>query len=239
MLHSLSKTFVAVAMIAIIIPAASVSAESPSGQADENSDNKVVQTSHTECADGSTACTLPGCTDGDNGCVDGYCEKCRRLGLIGRIRLFGLFGNRCDHAGCRNCRGGGGDGSLGNRFLPNGCGGKGCPPWGTYQMVYPLNPDHCDPRDGQVHAAQGYGVPMAVPLAPVVRHQYNYSWGVPASRITHISNHAPHRVPAGPMYGPAGHDGLGPYGGYPSNGYVHGGGHGGGSYCPECQANGN
>ena len=236
MLHSLSKMFVAVAMIAIIIPAASVSAESPSGDSAPSNDGQIVQVGHAECVDGcSDDGCLGGCVSGGCGIVDGYCEKCRRLGLIGRIRLFGLFGNRCDCDGCRNCRGGNG---MGGNFLPNGCGGKGCPPFGRYQMVYPLNPDHCDPRDGQVHAAQGYGMPMAVPLAPVVRHQYNYSWGVPASRITHISNHAPHRVPAAGGYGPSAYDMYGTYG-YGSHGHVHGGVHGGGSYCPECQANGN
>lgn len=127
--------------------------------------------------------------------VNGDCDLCRQAGPLRKV--FSHFGKRCS---CDVCRSGfHRDGysdrhGVGTRVLPRGCGGKGCPLFGAYQMVYPVNPDHFDPRDGHVHAAQGYGVPMAVPLAPVVRHQYNYSWGVPASRITHISNHAPHRL---------------------------------------------
>lgn len=59
--------------------------------------------------------------------------------------------------------------------------------WGTYHIAYPLNPNHFDARDGRVYAAQGYGIPMAVPVAPNVEHTYNYSWGLPASRITPMS----------------------------------------------------
>jgi len=77
-------------------------------------------------------------------------------------------------------------------FFPTGCGGAGCPPLGKYARVYPQNPSYHDHRDGQVWAAQGYGVPIAVPLAPVVGHQYNYSWGTPASRLTPISRIAPY-----------------------------------------------
>ena len=72
-------------------------------------------------------------------------------------------------------------------FIPTGCGGAGCPPIGHYSRVYPQDPHYFDGRDGQTWAAQGYGVPIAVPLAPVVGHQYNYSWGTPASRLTPIS----------------------------------------------------
>ena len=65
---------------------------------------------------------------------------------------------------------------------------SGAPPIGCYSMVYPLNPNAGDARDGQVYSAQGYGGPVTVPIAPVVHHQYNYGWGVPSSRITHLSN---------------------------------------------------
>ena len=61
-------------------------------------------------------------------------------------------------------------------------------------MVYAVDPNYFDGRDGQLYSAEGYGVPMAVPLAPNVGHTYNYSWGLPASRLTPISNVAP--VPA-------------------------------------------
>lgn len=75
-------------------------------------------------------------------------------------------------------------------FIPTGGGGKGVPWAGCYSRVYPVDPYYRDARDGQAWAAQGYGIPMAVPLAPVVGHAYDYSWGVPSSRLTPISNPA-------------------------------------------------
>ncbi|WP_437192260.1 hypothetical protein [Planctomicrobium sp. SH527] len=57
---------------------------------------------------------------------------------------------------------------------------------GHYSMVYPVDPNYFDKRDGQVYAAQGYGGPVAVPLAPVVNHSYNYGWGIPSSRLTPV-----------------------------------------------------
>ncbi len=76
-------------------------------------------------------------------------------------------------------------------FIPTGNGGAGAPLMGKYSRVYPQDPSYFDQRDGQLWAAQGYGVPVAVPLAPVVGHQYNYSWGTPSSRLTPISRLAP------------------------------------------------
>lgn len=76
-------------------------------------------------------------------------------------------------------------------FIPTGNGGAGAPLLGTYSRVYPQDPSYFDQRDGQLWAAQGYGVPVAVPLAPVVGHQYNYSWGTPSSRLTPVSRLAP------------------------------------------------
>ncbi|HET6422421.1 MAG TPA: hypothetical protein VFG20_01985 [Planctomycetaceae bacterium] len=76
-------------------------------------------------------------------------------------------------------------------FIPTGNGGAGSQFAGRYARVYPQDPSYFDQRDGQLWAAQGYGVPVAVPLAPVVGHQYNYSWGVPSSRLTPISRLAP------------------------------------------------
>lgn len=73
-------------------------------------------------------------------------------------------------------------------FVPTGCGGAGCPPWGHYNMVYPVDPSYHDGRDGQVYAAQGYGGPVSVPLAPNVHHTYNYGWGIPSSRLTPVSH---------------------------------------------------
>lgn len=78
-------------------------------------------------------------------------------------------------------------------FHPMGNGGEGAPPFGCYHLVYAADPNYFDPRDAQVYAAQGWGVPMSVPLAPTVRHTMNYSAGIPASRLTPISNVVPPR----------------------------------------------
>ena len=59
---------------------------------------------------------------------------------------------------------------------------------GKYRIVYPADPHYADQRDGGVYSAQGYGVPVTVPLAPNVRHTYNYGWGVPSSRLTPVSH---------------------------------------------------
>lgn len=92
-------------------------------------------------------------------------------------------------------------------FVPTGCCGKGCPPIGHYSMVYPVDPNYFDNRDGQVYAAPGYGGPVSVPLAPVVNHTYNYGWGVPSSRLTPVLHPAqpaaaafmPSPVPSAPV----------------------------------------
>lgn len=75
-------------------------------------------------------------------------------------------------------------------FIPTGAGGAGVPFAGKYARVYPQDPYYFDQRDGQVWGAQGYGIPIAVPLAPTVGHAYNYSWGTPSSRLTPISRPA-------------------------------------------------
>ncbi|MEX0703238.1 MAG: hypothetical protein WD069_14185 [Planctomycetales bacterium] len=62
---------------------------------------------------------------------------------------------------------------------------------GHYSAAYPVNPWHFDQRDGRIYAAEGYGVPMAVPLAPNVEHTYNYGWGIPSSRLTPVSHMPP------------------------------------------------
>ncbi|MCA9055993.1 MAG: hypothetical protein KDA75_19305 [Planctomycetaceae bacterium] len=82
---------------------------------------------------------------------------------------------------------------------------KGVPPCGHYSIVYPVDPWYGDARDAGVYGAEGYGGPMSVPLAPVIRHTFNYGWGVPSSRLTPVSHLA--TAPAygyGPpgMYGP-------------------------------------
>lgn len=75
-----------------------------------------------------------------------------------------------------------------NYFIPRGCCGKGCPPIGCYTMVYPVDPWYGDCRDGSIYAAEGQGGPVSVPLAPVIRHTFNYGWGVPSSRLTPVSH---------------------------------------------------
>ena len=80
-------------------------------------------------------------------------------------------------------------------MIPSGFCGQGCPPVGKYQITYADQPDYFDPRDGQLYAAQGSGMPMTVPLAPTVRYAYNYSSTIPASRITQISNYNPMTSP--------------------------------------------
>ena len=75
-------------------------------------------------------------------------------------------------------------------FIPTGAGGAGVPWVGKYSRVYPQDPHYFDQRDGQAWAAQGYGAPIAVPLAPVVGHTYNYGWGIPSSRLTPVSRPA-------------------------------------------------
>lgn len=62
---------------------------------------------------------------------------------------------------------------------------------GHYSAAYPVNPWYFDQRDGRVYASEKYGVPMAVPIAPNVEYTYNYSWGVPASRLTPLSQMPP------------------------------------------------
>lgn len=75
-----------------------------------------------------------------------------------------------------------------NYFIPSGCCGEGCPPFGEYKRVYAADPSYFDQRDTRLYAAPATGVPTAIPLAPNVRHQYNYSWGIPSSRVTPISS---------------------------------------------------
>lgn len=77
-------------------------------------------------------------------------------------------------------------------LVPSGCCGQGCPPVGCYNVTYADDPGYSDSRDGgMAYGAQGYGVPVNVPLAPNVRQSYNYSWGTPSSRITPMGQYSP------------------------------------------------
>ena len=80
-------------------------------------------------------------------------------------------------------------------LFADGAGGwrREIPPFCHYYMAYPVNPYHFDQRDGRIYAAQGYGHPVGVPLAPNVEHTYNYGWGLPSSRLTPVS-----RMPGAP-----------------------------------------
>lgn len=156
-----------------------------------------------------------GCGWGADGCGNGGFGKGGRLfgGRRGRHGRFGRGGycELCGGAGCNHCRGSFlarhraahqarkrlNNARLNNYlhcklgyFIHDGCGGVGCKPFGCYSIVYPDNPGHFDGRDGQVYAAQGVGGPVSVPVAPNVRHAYNYGWGIPSSRLTPISNAA-------------------------------------------------
>lgn len=69
---------------------------------------------------------------------------------------------------------------------------------GCYEHVYALDPSYVDRRTGNVWASQQTGVPMAVPLAPNVRHTMEYGWGMPSSRLVPISR----PLPPSALYGP-------------------------------------
>jgi len=87
---------------------------------------------------------------------------------------YGDFENGCNCPACRLRRG-----ECRKNDLHAGSG--------TYDIVYAVNPCYFDRRDGRVYAAYGYGVPMAVPLAPNVEYTYNFGWGVPSGRLTPVS----------------------------------------------------
>ncbi|NNJ27003.1 hypothetical protein LzC2_31000 [Planctomycetes bacterium LzC2] len=72
---------------------------------------------------------------------------------------------------------------------------------GKYEHVYALDPSYVDRRTGQVWASQQTGVPMAVPLAPNVRHTMEYGWGMPSSRLVPISRPGPPSWLYGPPAG--------------------------------------
>lgn len=130
-------------------------------------------------------CQNGGCPNGD--CQYGNCP-------------YGGFGCKHGMFGCKSCGGLCGGGCCYGMsdyflckfgyFIPTGGGGHGVPFAGKYARVYPQDPYYFDGRDGMAWSAQGYGIPMAVPLAPVVGHTYNYSWGTPSSRLTPVSRPA-------------------------------------------------
>lgn len=85
--------------------------------------------------------------------------------------------NNCA-AGCAN---------FGHRFRCSMAWLKPLTYWdvGAQCDIIALNPGYVNPADmNPAYAAQGYGVPVSVPQAPNVRANYNYSWGLPSSRLT-------------------------------------------------------
>ena len=80
-------------------------------------------------------------------------------------------------------------------MTPSGDCNQGAALFGKYQITYANRPAWADARDGQAWAAQGYGMPVTVPAAPVVRYSYNYSHGTPASRLTPLSTYNPSTSP--------------------------------------------
>lgn len=55
--------------------------------------------------------------------------------------------------------------------------------------LYVNNAYYYDVRDTRLYSAQGYDVPVTVPVAPIVR-TYNYGWGVPSARLSPIGGYA-------------------------------------------------
>lgn len=161
------------------------------------------------CNPGSCCCGMscpgPGCQCEGNVCMSsfGACDDCfygpghnqRMVRLFARATPKGSFncarwptrwwrGQQINYL-ARNQR-------LSNILfgwlVPSGCCGRGCPPIGSYGITYADKPCCQHPQDGLAYGAQGYGVPVTVPLPPNVRQSYNYSSGIPSSRITQIGH---------------------------------------------------
>ncbi len=117
----------------------------------------------------------------------------------GRRMMF-CNGCHCNPCQCSSAHHGAGNGHYGDGSLfdclfgwaiPSGNCGQGLPLVGKYHMVYADRPDYVNPADTQLYGAGQYGMPITVPLAPTVNYQYNYSSGVPSSRITTIGTWNP------------------------------------------------
>ena len=176
---------------------------------------------------GSCGCGTEGCSSCDkrgrrnrnscdaySECEVGDCDSCYTDGYNQRLRLLAgaLPKGNCGGASfpCRWWRGQQANylsrnqrlaNHLFGRMIPSGCNGQGCPPVGCYGITYADDPAYAHPSDGQQYGAQGYGVPMTVPLAPNVRYSYNYSWGTPSSRLTPVGSYDPQTSPQ-PLYRP-------------------------------------
>ncbi|QDT14903.1 hypothetical protein [Alienimonas californiensis] len=154
-------------------------------------------------------CPPDGCPPG--GCPPGHCPP--GLCLPGHCPLGLCLPGHCPPGLCL----------PGQCLLPGMCAGQGCgwlshlcgkcgghgqcywcslvevDQWhGKYEHVYAVDPNYRDRRTGDVWASQTTGVPMAVPLAPNVRHTMEYGWGMPSSRLVPISR----PLPPSSLYGP-------------------------------------
>ena len=157
--------------------------------------------SEGDCSEGACDADNDGCDADNDGCDadndgcdadDDSCDANSRgcgCGCPGKTngcwlgKLFGGAKSRCSCYSCDYC---------GKR---SGASGHGVPFFGCYQVTYSHQPAYADTRDGQAWGAQGYGMPVTVPTAPIVRYSYNYSHGTPASRLTPLSTYNPATSP--------------------------------------------
>lgn len=79
--------------------------------------------------------------------------------------------------------------------IPSGNCGQGLPLFGKYHTVYADNPGYVNPADTQLYATGANGLPVVIPTAPNVNYQYNYSSGMPSSRITTLGTWNPQTAP--------------------------------------------
>jgi len=119
-------------------------------------------------------------------------------------RLFGQHGSGNYHSSSGwNSGPYGGPAHTGNELcnclfgwaIPPGNCGQGLPLFGKYHTVYADNPGYVNPADTQLYATGANGLPVVIPTAPNVNHQYNYSSGMPASRITTLGTWNPQTAP--------------------------------------------
>lgn len=168
------------------------------------------------CSCGDCQCSADGCGSGC-GCGVACCDQCDDCIEMKPVKIYTLehslhkifngcsrfkcwVVNKCNESRCCQwwhcqssafiARNRHTSEALCNAITPQGNCGEGVAVVGHYKMTYAVQPDYFDQRDGQLYSAQGYGIPVTVPLAPNVRHTYNYGWGIPSSRLTPVSHPA-------------------------------------------------
>lgn len=199
----------AAAAATVLLALASAACAAEPGVARISDTPELLPVSHQHCVT-APSCPAPApCAS--HGCKDHCCDKighCRLRNLLRCPRLCHRDDchdpcdqGHCGHGLCRGlCHGCGAHGlCLGGlcshcaylhpcallQSLKHYCG-PGLLPVGAYCRATPMNVNYFDVRDARVYAAQGFGIPVAVPLAPQVDFTYNYGWGIPASRLTPI-----------------------------------------------------